>query len=56
MNETKNDQLLEFCKGFIAKQWITCAETIYQTDRVVENAFEFIEGVCDIVGYQEPDE
>ena len=40
-----------FCREFIAAQRITCPETIYQTDRVIENAYEFIEGVCERVGY-----
>jgi hypothetical protein len=26
-------------------------ETIYQTDRVIENAYEFIEEICNVVGY-----
>lgn len=45
--------LWEHCKAFIEKQKITCPEAIYQSDRVIENAYEFIEGVCDIVGYLE---
>jgi hypothetical protein len=36
---------------FIVKHEIRCAETIYQTDRVMENAAEFIEALCDEVGY-----
>lgn len=44
-------KLTEYCRRFIAEQRIECAETIYQTDRVAENACEFIEGICDILGY-----
>lgn len=36
---------------FVVKHEIRCAETIYQTDRVIENAPEFIELLCDEVGY-----
>lgn len=36
---------------FIKEQEIGCAETIYQTDWVIENAYEFVEAVCDVVGY-----
>lgn len=43
--------LMALCREFIDEQKISCAETIYQTDRVIENAYEFIEGICDIVGY-----
>lgn len=48
--------LVEHCEQFIQDQRIHCAETVYQTDRVIQNAYEFIEGVCDIVGYyDDPD-
>jgi hypothetical protein len=43
--------LLLLCKKFIDEHDIGCAETIYQTDRVIEDASEFIEAICDIVGY-----
>ena len=46
-------KLVDHCAQFIQDQRISCAETVYQTDRVIENAYEFIEGVCDIVGYYE---
>lgn len=42
------------CEAFIAEQQITCPETIYQADRVILNAYEFIERVCEIVGYAAP--
>lgn len=45
------EMLWEHCQKFIKNQRIRCAETIYQADRVVVNACEFIEGVCDLVGY-----
>jgi hypothetical protein len=44
-------ELEAFCRDFIDAQRITCAETIYQTDRVIENAYEFIEGICERLGY-----
>jgi hypothetical protein len=43
--------LLAHCRAFIQAQTITCAETVHQSDRVIENAYAFIEGVCGIVGY-----
>jgi hypothetical protein len=45
------DLLLEHCQAFIRDQEIGCPETIHQCDWVIENAYEFIQGVCDIVGY-----
>jgi hypothetical protein len=50
---TKEKQLMEYVKKFIKKQEITCDECIYQCDHVIENAYEFIEGCCDIAGYHE---
>jgi GTP-dependent phosphoenolpyruvate carboxykinase len=48
--------LVAHCEQFIQDQRIHCAETVYQTDRVIQNAYEFIEGVCDILGYyDDPD-
>lgn len=45
--------LVAHCEQFVQDQRIHCAETVYQTDRVIQNAYEFIQGVCDIVGYYE---
>ena len=45
--------LLEVCQAFIKSQRIGSAEVIYQQDNVIENAYDFIEEVCDIVGYYE---
>jgi hypothetical protein len=45
------DALLKICQDFIKNNKISCAETVYQTDRVIENVYEFIESVCNIVGY-----
>lgn len=43
--------LWNICAKFIEEQEIGCAETIYQTDWVIENAYEFVENVCNVVGY-----
>lgn len=59
MNEPTQKQLLELwktCKGFVDEQTISCAECVYQSDRVIENAYELIEKICDIVGYWQEDE
>ena len=48
--------LWSHCQQFIEDQSIECAETIGQTDRVIEHAYDFIEGVCDLVGYHKIDE
>jgi hypothetical protein len=41
------------CLGFVDTQDIRTPDTIYQTDRVVENSQTFIEDICNIVGYKE---
>lgn len=45
--------LLRHCVKFINEHDIGCSETIYQCDRVILNATDFIEGVCEIVGYKD---
>ncbi|MBS4046544.1 MAG: hypothetical protein KG075_21910 [Alphaproteobacteria bacterium] len=49
------NQLWELCQRFIREQRITCDEAVYQQDNVIANACEFIEGVCEIVGYHDED-
>lgn len=49
----KQEELLALCKRFIEENTISCAETIYQTDRVIENSYEFIHDICEVVGYHE---
>jgi hypothetical protein len=42
---------------FIRDQRIRSPETIYQTDRVIEGAYEFIQDLADIAGYwRDPEE
>lgn len=43
-------------KKFVEDNNISCPETIYQCDWVIENAYEFIEQLCEAVGYVEDDE
>lgn len=50
MSEEKN-KLWDVCKQFIEENEIGRCETVYQCDRVILNASEFIESICDIVGY-----
>lgn len=49
-------ELLNLCMRFIEDNKISCPETIYQSDRVIENAYEFIHEICELVGYSELDE
>lgn len=47
-------QLHDICQKFIQDNSITCPESIYQNDRVIEKAYKFIEQICENVGYCEP--
>ena len=48
--------LWKTCMRFIMTKDIHCAETVYQSDRVIEGATTFIEEVCEIVGYNDVEE
>lgn len=54
--KTKKDRLWSLCEKFVMEQRITCPEAICQCDRVIENAYDFIEKVCNIVGYAKPED
>ena len=56
MKKMMRDELLEVCMKFIQDNQINCRENIYQSDRVVLNAQEFIERICDVVGYYDVEE
>ena len=43
--------LWTLCEKFIKDNEISCPESIYQCDHVIENAHEFIEEICKEVGY-----
>ena len=53
LTEKEMNDLHALCLKFINDQKIDCAETIHQTDWVIENAYGFIEDICEIVGYAE---
>ena len=49
-------KLWVLCAKFIEDNDIECEETVYQTDRVAENALQLIEEIANIVGFVEYDE
>lgn len=55
VRQIKREELLALCEKFIVDNNIHCEETIYQTDRVIKNAYEFIGDICNIVGYATDD-
>lgn len=44
-------KLLAIVRAFVEKHRISCAETIHQTDYVIEDAYGLIEDLCEVVGY-----
>jgi hypothetical protein len=52
----KQEELFRLCQKFIEAQRIYRPETVYQSNRVIGNAYKFIEDICDIVGYKEYEE
>lgn len=54
--DEQKEALWEAVTRFIDEQRISCAEAIAQNDDVITNAYEFIEELCEIVGYYEYDD
>ena len=53
----KAAQVLEIVRDFVQTYEIACPEVIHQTDRVITNAYRFIERVAEVVGYyRDPDD
>ena len=54
LNENeKYEKLFKLCKSFVDDREIGHPETVYQNDYVIEDAYDFIREICDIVGYWE---
>ncbi len=49
----KCDKLYQIVEKFIDSNDIYCAETIFQTDRVIEGAYDFIYELCNVMGYKD---
>jgi len=45
--------LYALCERFVVDNEIHCPEAIWQMDHVIGNAHEFIEEMCNIIGYAE---
>lgn len=55
-HQEKCEKLYRIVEQFIEDQRIWGDECVYQSDRVIENAYEFIAQLCDIVGYKQLDD
>lgn len=49
----KATQIVQIVKSYIEKHEISCAESIYQRDKIWETAPELVEELANIVGYYE---
>ena len=56
LSDKVKDDVYNEVKKFIDDNNISCKETIYQTDRVITNAYEFIQTLCNLVGYKKFEE
>jgi uncharacterized protein YheU (UPF0270 family) len=52
----RGETLHQLVEDFIARNEISSPETIYQMDHVIEDAYEFIEQLCNVVGYKVSDD
>jgi len=46
-------KLYDLCKRFVDENDIYCDETVYQSDRIIQNAYDLIADICGIIGYKE---
>jgi len=53
LTERELMELYTVCLKFVVQNKIYCPEDIYQTDEISENSLEFIEDICNIVGYED---
>jgi hypothetical protein len=49
--QKKSNAVLELVEKFIVDHKISCSETVYQCDDVIESAYEFIDSICEISGF-----
>lgn len=49
-------KLRDIAKSFVREQEISCSESIWQTEWVIDNTYAFIEAVCENVGYYKEEE
>ena len=48
----KKDQLWQLAERFIDINDIFSSENVYQSDNVIEEAYDFLDNMCEIVGFK----
>ena len=52
----KAERVLKIIEQFVIDQRISCDETIYQSDRVIVNAYDLMYELINVAGYMEIEE
>jgi len=56
-DEQAKQKLWDLCQSFVKDQKVSCSECVWQSDRVIENAYELIDKMCKLVGFfKDPDD
>lgn len=56
-SDEKAAKVHEIVQAFIVKHRISCPDSIGQVDRIITDAYDLIEDLCNVVGYyQYPEE
>ena len=50
LDEALRDDVYDVCRQFIIDNHISSMETVYQSDRVIENAYDFIAELLRLIG------
>lgn len=52
-NADDRRKLYALCSDFIMENGIHCPEDIAQVDHIIANAYDFLEEMCELIGYAE---
>lgn len=52
-NADDRRKLYALCSDFITENGIHCPEDIVQADHIIANAYDFLEEMCELIGYAE---
>lgn len=53
MADDPRNILWDLCKKFVEDNGIFHPEQVYQSDRIIERSYRFVEEICNVVGYAE---
>lgn len=47
--------VLQTIQNFVKEHEISCEDAVFQSDKVIDNALDFIYNLCELTGYYDPD-